>query len=141
MDAHRDHSPTVVLVGHPPHIGRLLELLVRGEGLPSRAVDDEESLVTEALAGRVLAIMSAEGVAEGAAERDGWEPGCALAARFWADPRLQAVPFLVVTSRPGADRIHRTPNVRRIISTPFSPRAFVADLHMLAPRAVRLRAA
>lgn len=133
MDEHRVQPPPVVLVGHPPHIGRLLELLVRGEGLSSRAEEDEKTLVAEALAGRVLAIMAAETAAG--------RPGCELAARFWSEPRLQAIPFLVVTSCPGSDRFARTPNVRRILTTPFSPRAFVADLRMLAPTAVRLRAA
>lgn len=75
------------------------------------------------------------------AECGGEGSACDLADRFWSDARLQSVPFLVVTSRPGADRLPRTPNVRRILSTPFSPRAVAADLRMLTPTAVRLRAA
>lgn len=111
---------TILLADDEPHILQVLAVVLRQNGFRVFAAADGEEAFELALEQRLDLVIA-----------DVQMPrldGVGLARRLWGDARTRAIPVLFLTAQTGAEWHEFTPNVRSVVTKPFSPRAMVAEV-------------
>lgn len=114
---------TILLADDEPHTIQVLSVVLRNAGYRVIAAEDGDDALEVATTERIHLVVADAGRAR--------LVGPDLARRLWSDPRTAGLPLIYLTAQVDSERdrwFERTPNVRAILSKPFSPRALVAEV-------------
>ncbi len=117
------HGRTILLADDEPHIVQVLSVVLRQAGYRVFAASDGEEALEVAGEETIDLVIS-----------DVQMPnldGLGLARRLWSEERTRSTPILLLTARSGSEWHEFTPNVRGVMTKPFSPRALVAEVQRL----------
>jgi len=123
---------TILIVDDEDHILHVLSVILRYSGYRVFAASsNEEALDLLSRFPAQLAVCDLHGTSA---------DGVDLASSLYADLRTRHIPVIVLTGHPVDSADALPPNVRCVISKPFSPRHVLHEVERFAPRSTEARA-